>query len=159
MKKIKFILILFIGIIFMGCDENSVYEKHKGGFTDYRWENTKLVEFNPEVKDIEQDYQIYFSLRHVLGFQFKYLNINLEVTSPSGEVTSKDYVLKIIGEGSNKLLSECALDICDLDILMEENFKFTETGKYKYVVKHIMETNPIPNVMQIGLKIRKTTTP
>ena len=55
----------------------------------------------------------------------------------------------------NVLLSDCAGDYCDLESLIEENFKFEEKGQYKFTIEHIMATDPIPNVMAIGLIIDK----
>ena len=52
-----------------------------------------------------------------------------------------------------KLISDCAGDYCDLESLIEENFKFDEKGQYKFTIEHIMEADPIPNVVYIKLKL------
>ena len=88
------------------------------------------------------------------GFQFKDVNLMFEMTTPSGEVKSKQFIIPVYTD-EKELLSNCAVDYCDLETLIEDNFKFTETGQYKITVEHIMETNPIPNVMAVGLIIDK----
>lgn len=156
MKKIKTLLVLTIAIFAISCDENRIFEEHKSGFLDYRWEKSNKIEFHPQITDKEQDYQIYAAIRHIYGFQLKSVKINLEITSPSGEKTNKRYDLQVF-KNANEYVSECAGDYCDLEVLIEDDFKFKEIGKYTYSISHEMEVNPIPNVMQVGLIIDKET--
>jgi hypothetical protein len=52
-------------------------------------------------------------------------------------------------------LSDCSGDYCDLETLIEEGFKFKETGKYQFKILYDMEAKVIPNIMQVGLIIDK----
>ncbi|MBN2664819.1 MAG: hypothetical protein JXR68_14310 [Bacteroidales bacterium] len=155
MKTVRFFPVLFILLFFVtSCNENRVFEKHRKNFTDYRWQSSNICEFSPVIEDTTLDYQIYFAFRHIYGFQFKSISINIEMTTPSGKITSKDYVIDVFGTG-NEYLSECAGDYCDLETLIEDNYKFEETGTYTFKIKHLMENDPIPNVMEVGLIIDK----
>lgn len=154
MKKLKTLLIFAIAIFAISCNENRIFEEHKSEFSNYRWEKSNKIEFHPQITDNEQNYQIYAAIRHVYGFQLKSVKINLEITSPSGKKSNKKYDLQVF-KNANEYISDCAGDYCDLEVLIEDNFKFKETGKYTYSVSHEMKVNPIPNVMQVGLIVDK----
>ena len=149
------LLVLSILILTISaCDPNRVYEKHRSDFSDNRWEQGQKVEFEPEITDDTSEYRIYFAMRHVYGFQFEKMNIQVETTSPSGQIAKKDYEVTVIGS-DNEYLSECLESICDLEALLEEKIKYAEKGKYKYTVQHTLEVEYVPNVMEVGLIIER----
>ncbi len=154
MKIIKVFPIVLIILVFASCNDNRVYEEHTGDFPNRRWAKSKIVEFRPEIKDTAQRYKIYLALRHVYGFQHKTVDLIVDIISPSGEETSKKFILQVINNGG-KYKAECIGDYCDLEVLFEDNYKFPETGKYKYSVKHAMPIDKILNVMEFGLIIDK----
>jgi hypothetical protein len=62
----------------------------------------------------------------------------------------KDYRLKI-KDSQNKNIANCAGDICDLDTVVEESFKFDETGEYKILITHNEKGFKVPGIMEVGL--------
>ena len=154
MKYIKIISVIIFAIFAASCNKNRVYEVHLDNFPSFRWDTTNIAEYSPEIADKESTYKLFVAFRHVAGFQMKTVKVNLEITSPAGEKTSKDYILSLF-DNQNNSLSECAGDFCDLETLIEPNFKFTETGKYQFKIKQLTEINPLPNVMEVGLIIDK----
>lgn len=155
MKTIK-LLSALLAVLFLvtSCNQNRVFEKHRKNFTDYRWESTNVCEYTPVIEDADAKYDITFALRHIYGFQHKSLNINIEMTSPSGETKSNDYNIQVVGD-KREYLSDCAGDYCDLETLIEEDFKFEETGTYTFKITHLMEDDPVQAVMEVGLIIDK----
>ncbi len=149
------ILKLFIGIVIIittSCNKNRVFEKHLKNFTEYKWEASNICEYNPTIEDIDAKYKVFFAFRHIYGFQNQSININIEITAPSGKITSKDYCIPII-KSKSQYFGNCAGDYCDLETLLEDNFKFDEVGTYLYKIKHLEPKNPIVLVMEVGLII------
>lgn len=146
--------ILFIALFISGCNKNKVYEEHKTNFPQFRWEKSNVVEFNPEIIDNDSNYEITIALRHIFGFNLKSIKIDLEMISPSGEKTMNEYLLSFYDDQGD-LLSVCAGDFCDMEQLIEDDFKFKETGEYQIKIYHRMDINPIPNIMEVGLIIEK----
>ena len=118
------------------------------------WKKGKKVSFNPEIIDNSETYNISFAFRHVYGFQLKSIKIRVQQTTPSGNTQSKDYEIPIFTE-DDTYLSTCAGDICDLETLIEKDFKFEETGTYTYEIEHLVPIEELPNVMEIGMIIDK----
>ena len=154
MKKIILLFTLGSIVLFMiSCNENRVFKDRTENFENFRWDNNSFFEFKPEILDAEIPYQIYITFRHVKGFQFPSLNVNVDRTSPSGAVESKNYKLQVMG--SDGYLSDCAGSYCDLKVLVEDDFRFPQEGIYTYTIQHLGETNPLLNVMHVGLIIEK----
>ncbi len=151
MKLYPFICTLIIFICF-SCASDHAFEERNDNFTKFRWEKNKAVEFRPEISDTAGTYNISLTFRHVFGFQFQDMNIIMYTRSPSGEAQTTKYTIPVADE-NKQYLSECALDICDLEMILESDVKFTEIGTYRYYISHDMPVDPLPNVMEVGLVI------
>lgn len=155
--KISHLLLVLTTVCLMACNPNRVYETHQSNFPNYRWKNTNTLTYNPTIEDISQNYRVYLSLRHVYGFQFKDVTVNITRTSPSGVSTTKNFTFPVFG-ADNKYLSVCDGDYCDLETIMDERVRFDEVGTYQYTIKHAMSVPEVPNVMEFGLIIEKHET-
>lgn len=155
MKKLAIISLLSLLILSIGCkDENQVYKNYYKNFTDYNWASSKIVEFTPTIEDINSDYDIIFSFRHIYGIPLENLHINVEITTPSGVITNKAYTIEVFNN-KDKYLGDCAVDYCDLDTIIEADFKFDETGTYKFNISQMEDKDPLNFVMEVGLIINK----
>ncbi len=153
-RTVRIMAIFFIALFISGCDKNKVYEEHKTNFPQFRWEKSNVVEFNPEIIDNDNNYEITVALRHIFGFNLKSIKIDMEMIAPSGKKTVNEYLLSFYDDQGD-LLSTCAGDFCDMEQSLEDDFKFNEVGEYKINIYHRMDINPIPNIMEVGLIIEK----
>ncbi len=153
MKNKTHILILIFAILLgQSCNSKRVYRKYLSDFPDYHWSSKNICEFSPNIKDTDKKYNLYFLLRHIYGFQNPKININVEIVSPSGQKTVKDYEIKVIAN-KNEYVSDCTGGLCDLSALIEKDYKFAETGVYSVKIKNTSVLDPLLNVMEIGLEI------
>ncbi|MCA1750962.1 MAG: gliding motility lipoprotein GldH [Cryomorphaceae bacterium] len=149
-------LFLFCALAFLitSCDSNTVFDKNDDNFPQFRWEKDREVKFEPAIEDISVPYDISLKFRHVNGFQFRDMRVEVVRTSPSGKEVARDFNFPVI-DSEGEYLSSCALDICDLQTSFEDGVIFEESGKYIYTVRHLMPPDPLPNVMEVGLVIHK----
>ena len=154
MKKSSIILTVLLAILVMSCNKNRIYETHKGGFPDYRWEKNKIVEFNPEITDINPEHKVYLAFRYIYGFQLKEIVLKAKMTSPSGEITESNHTVTIISK-SGEIMSDCAGDFCDVETLIYDNYTFPETGKYKFEITYDMPLKFMANVIEVGVIVDK----
>ena len=141
-------------VLFISCEKNYTYEKVQG-IDDYSWDQGNKLAFTVEIEDTSATYNMYLIVRHTADYQFTNLYVNLHTFYPSGK---KGSLLKSIELGDNTKLSwlgECMNDICDRQEEIVEGIKFQEKGEYKFLVEQIMRTNPLDDVMGVGLKIVK----
>ncbi len=143
-----------MAIILTSCDPNIVFEEHNKNFPKYRWEQENVLTFNPVIEDTSATYNVYLELRHVYGFQYEEMKTLVVKTSPSNQADVYTYSFPLF-DANKEYLSECAEDICDRKVLVEEGIRFTEKGGYRFEMTHQMPTDPVRNVMEFGLIIEK----
>lgn len=153
MKKIAFFTIIILLITSIGCNENRIYQKYHKNFTDYQWHKTKTIEFQPQINDTSINYNIFVAFRYIYGFPEETLKIKIEIISPSGKLQNLNNSLII--RKKREYQGDCAGDYCDLETLILNNHKFTETGTYKFKITSNEQTDPINFVMEIGIIIDK----
>lgn len=156
MKKITFLALVAFAFFLTSCDSNNVYKKFKKNFTDYRWEKSKVLEYSPVIQDANIDYQVYIAFRYIYGFPQESIDVNVEMTTPSGDVTTTLYTL-YLRDGMEEY-GVCAGDYCDLEQLILEDYKFPETGTYTFKITQATDDDPLQWVMEVGLIIDKVET-
>jgi gliding motility-associated lipoprotein GldH len=146
-KTIAFCIVPLI--LFVSC--NHVYKEYnKESFPTYSWNDGQEITFSPKIESVDKAYQLTVALRHHDRMQMKALGITIKMISPSGKENVKDYRLKI-KDSQNKNIANCAGDICDLESVVEESFKFDEAGEYKILITHNEKGFKVPGIMEVGL--------
>ncbi len=143
-----------VAITLTSCDPNIVFEEHDKNFPKYRWQQENVLTFNPVIEDTSAQYNVYLELRHVYGFQFEEMKTLVVRTSPGNNVEVYTYSFPLF-DANKEYLSECAEDICDRRVMVEEGITFPEKGTYRFEMTHQMPADPVPNVMEFGLVIEK----
>lgn len=152
---LRTVVLSFLAIVALcSCDENRIFEKHSSAFPQFRWQQGQELSFSPSIEDTAATYSITLAMRHVNGFQFAELKANMVVTSPSGNEQAMSYTIPVM-DGKGGYHSECALDLCDLEHVVESNWQFAESGTYTFRIDHDMPVATLPNVMEVGLIIDK----
>jgi len=156
MKKLKYSLLFFaILIVSFGCNNSKVFEEYKK-FDNLNWNRFNNLEFEVRVEDLESEFDVYVSLRHLPEFPHKELPINLTIYSPSGEMRSADHLLELADKEGNNL-SKCVGDYCDVSILVRKELSFYEPGVYKFVIENKWKKVDLPGIMEVGLTIKKSS--
>lgn len=150
----KNLLYLFAILLFVSCNENIAFEDKASDFPNYRWAKDVLLSYKPEIDDTDSKYKMYLDFRHVHGFQPGKFKIELSITAPSGEVSTKKYKIKVMNR-KGEYESDCAGDYCDLRVELEKRMKFKEAGEYQIKIGQLSDYDPLPNVMTVGLVIEK----
>lgn len=121
-------------------------------FPQFRWTKEQEIVFRPNIADATQSYMMSFHFRHVHGFQPIELPIELVIKAPSGASSTRSYTIPLRDERGDYLAS-CALDICDLETVVESSMEFPEPGEYAIHITHGLPVDPLPNVMEVGITI------
>ncbi len=81
------------------------------------------------------------------------MDVQLEITPPSGNSATKAYQLQIMDDGG--YLSECSGDYCDREVLIEEHVRFIESGEWTFTVTNAINAEYVANVLEFGLIVEK----
>ena len=120
------------------------------------WNRFESVFFETDIKDIKSDYDLTVMLRHHTVYPFQNLAFTIAIYSPSGERRIKDMDVPL-RKADNSFIASGAGDLWDIDIPVFQNFKFNEPGHYKIELENRMSKYDTPGVIDIGLKISKSS--
>ena len=152
--KFPFSLTLFSFILLLtSCDQNVVFEDNVK-LPDNRWEIKNIVTLSTEIKDTINPHNIYINVRNAGGYQFSNLFVFLTTQTPAG-TAARDTVELTLADASGKWLGEGLGDIWDNRLLFKSNFKFPQTGNYTFMLEQAMRVDPLPQIMDVGIRIEK----
>jgi gliding motility-associated lipoprotein GldH len=149
-RKQSVIALLTLLLFATSCHFYKEYDKKS--FPTYSWNDGQEVVFTPKIDDNTKEYQISLGLRHHYGFQNAGFAVKIKMISPSGKETSNVYDLKV-KDDANRPIGSCAGDMCDLETVILDDFKFEEIGEYKILISHNESGYRIPGIMEVGVII------
>ncbi|WP_020529404.1 gliding motility lipoprotein GldH [Flexithrix dorotheae] len=150
MKKLTFaILVLFL----VSCNENRVVNNYEG-IAELNWERDNALSYTFDSPGEDIPYTVQIGLRHYTGIQYGDISVNLNMVTPSGESTDKEYIISLRDQNGDVKGSAMG-DVTDIEVPVEEGMKFDEQGTYKFKISHTMEPEIVSGVMEVGLVIDK----
>lgn len=154
MKKFStyFFSILSVVILY-ACNNNVVFEKNVD-IPDYRWQISAPLKFEVNVEDTLSKNNFYINLRHASGYAFSNIFLFLKTTTPSGKLAS-DTIEITLAEKNGKWTGDGSGDIWDTRTLFKPDFVFPESGQYTFELQQAMRVDPLPQVMDAGIRIEK----
>jgi gliding motility-associated lipoprotein GldH len=138
---------------FSSCDRNVVFEKNTK-IPESKWEMNNIIALDAEIKDTLPLYNIYINVRNAGGYQFSNLYMFLNTRTPKGE-QARDTIELTLADERGKWLGNGSGDIWDNRILLKQKFRFPESGIYHFEIQQAMRVNPLPYIMDAGLRIEK----
>ncbi len=146
--------------LFTSCNENVVYSKYERIDENIGWPANKRINFETEMKDTMQLYDVYINVRNAENYPYRNLFMFLYTTYPNGDM-SIDTIECILADEQGHWLGKGMGDLYDNSILFKRNTRFKQAGKYKFAFEQTMrygnknEINPLPLIMDIGISIDK----
>jgi len=148
-----YLLLLLSISLLTSCDSNVIFDKNEK-LPDNRWAANKIVELHPEITDTINPYDIYINVRNAGGYQFSNIFLFFTTTTPSGK-TDRDTVEIMLADETGKWLGDGLGDIWDNSVLFKKDFVFPEKGEYTFSLQQAMRFDPLPQIMDVGLKIER----
>lgn len=150
--KTKILFALAVFSLFISCSDNH-YRQFDILPEDQRWQASDKKNYEFDIADEAQRYTINFQFSHVYGYQFANIPLHVSIESPDGKTEELAIDLKI-ADSSGKQLADCSGDVCDLYYKIKEKTKL-EKGHYKITVSHSFKGPFLPNVIGLGLEVKK----
>ena len=149
------LLIAFLSIfLFISCDKSSVYSEFYKNKEDNRWLKSDEKTFEFTIDNDVQLYDVIFDFSHVYDYQFTSVPIDFVIENPKGEKEKFTINLKL-KDTNGKELGDCSGDICDLKFKIKQKSKL-EKGNYKISISNSFKGDYLPNVIGVGLEIKKS---
>lgn len=151
MRYSLFIILAFISLFFISCKEKAIFDEVKE--IDHRiWSFDEWVEFQPEITDSTQLYDIYFSIRLEKDYPFQNIYLRQKMSGPFLEERIDTLNIDLI-DPSAKWKGNCNKNECLQNILLAEKIQFQYPGSYSIAFEQFTRKDKLPGILEIGLRI------
>ncbi|MBL0103122.1 MAG: gliding motility lipoprotein GldH [Bacteroidetes bacterium] len=135
------------------CDSRVVFEENVK-LPENRWAQSNMIVLKADIQDTVTSHNLYINLRNAGGYQFSNLFLFFTTITPSGK-KERDTLELTLADPSGKWLGDGMGDIWDNRQLFKKDFRFPETGQYTFQLEQAMRIDPLPQVMDCGIRIEK----
>lgn len=155
MKNSNYTIFLFLfALLLSSCDSNQVY-KHYESLENYEWKRDHAIEFEVPIEDTASHYDVYLAIRHTTYYPYANILVNVSSYDPDDNMRSLDYEF-FLRDNNGNFKAEGAGDLWDIEFLIYEDISYPKPGNYKYVVSNYMPHLSTPDIMEVGLIVKKT---
>lgn len=151
--------ILTLGLLitfgFSACLPSNVYEKNYS-FKSHEWKSASVIDFPFTITDTMSKYAVYITLRHTDAYPYSNIWLRIKTTSPDNKTVSQQVELPL-AQTSGKWLGRGMDEIYEHKISLtgEGSSVFNLQGQYVISLEHIMRENPLPQILNIGIRLEK----
>lgn len=153
MKFVAGIFLLFCVSLFTSCDSNRLFEENKT-IKNNEWDQNASLEFSVVIPDTIQSYNVYINVRNAGFYRFSNLYLFINTFFPGGQI-QRDTLECILAAPDGRWLGDGLGDIWDNRILFKDNVRFPQAGEYRFEMIQAMRINPLPGIMDAGIRIEK----
>lgn len=147
-----FIAVLFVTLCMMGCKEQPTFSKSIS--IDGTWSYSNELVFPFQISDTETYYDLILGLTY--GSDFGYQNIYVKITTKYPDGNEVEDILSLnLTDGAGTFLGNCSSSKCDIDILLQEKFKFRSSGDYTITIIQNGREEHLDKVFAAELKLYK----
>jgi gliding motility-associated lipoprotein GldH len=146
---------IIICLVF-SCDDERVYEKNIDFDSGY-WLVSEKPEFEFEIADTLQSYNLYCNVRNTVAYPFARIFLTCYLQDSSGLLIEKKLVGQLLFDAkTGEPQGNSGLgDIFDHQIPFKTNYRFDYAGKYKVKLEQYMRTDTLSGVLAVGFRVEK----
>ena len=141
-------------LLFSSCDSSRVFEDNVE-IPDHEWFQDKPVTLSAEITDTSQGYNVYINIRNAGYYRFSNLYLFVNTRFPDGRI-QRDTVECTLASPEGKWLGDGLGDIWDNRVLFKKDVFFRQPGTYKFDLIQAMRIDPLPGIMDAGMRIEKS---
>jgi gliding motility-associated lipoprotein GldH len=161
MRLLKhFVLFCILLQLLSGCI-SSPYFQQTAPIPKYAWSYDYKPTFKFNIEDTNYLYQTYFIIRHTQGYPFSNIWLLVDVKFPEDVAVRHERVNIQMAEPSGKWLGRGIGEIYEQRLLLKlsDSLLFRRKGTYEVAFRQNMRVNPLPEIMDIGIRVEKTNMP
>jgi len=150
MRLKNIILFVFVFILLSGCGEKPIYNKKIE--IEGNWNYEDKLSFPIEIDKLDLTYDLILSLTYGQEFGYQNLYVKIITQYPSGKI-DEDILSLNLTNGHGIFLGDCNSSECEIDLLLQQKFKFKEAGKYVFTILQNGRVENLENVHAVELKL------
>jgi len=151
--KGRSIFISILAIFILGCEQEKPNEIYYP-FQDNTWQRFNILAFEIPVERSERPYEIIFFARHNKDFQFRNLDFNMVMNTPSGEERINEYRLKI-KNSEGELLGSCDDGLCESSMVLKKTIYINQSGMLLLELENLTPKMKTPGLAGVGVRLQE----
>jgi gliding motility-associated lipoprotein GldH len=152
------LFLVCLSLFFVACNLNTgVFEKNIA-IPRQEWYSSYKPEISFTIKDTAALYNIYLVLRHSDAYNYNNIWLTLYRKGPDTSYSHQLEVPLANTRENNSWLGTGMDDIWETRTQINQTpIRFRKSGNYEFVLEQIMREDPLKNVLNVGIRIEKTT--
>jgi gliding motility-associated lipoprotein GldH len=156
MFNFRFVLILSLILVHASCDRGRLFEAKKD-FEDRYWASNETVEFEFNIEDASQPYDLLYNVRNTNAYPFQNLYLQYYLEDSTGHVVSKELNNILLFDPVTGIPKGDGLgDIYSLQKTFLKDYIFESSGSYRIRIDHHMRKDTLPEIVSITFRIEKS---
>lgn len=125
----------------------------------HAWESSFAPRIGFTINDTASSYHIFIVIRHTDAYRYNNIWVKLKSTAPGDSIaTVQQFNLPLATQ--NRWTGTGMDDLFEHRILLYRHpVRFTRPGAYTVTLEQVMRENPLPHVMNVGLRLEKVKDP
>ncbi len=151
-RALLFILLLTAA----ACQDKDTLYKAYEDVEDGQWFVNKKYDFQFEVSDTTQAYNLCYLVRNAQQYPYYNLYLTREMKGPEGNnLLVRLDEMYLSDETTGKPRGSGLGDLYDHKFVFQRNYRFPKAGRYTIAIAQSMRQDPLPFIMGIGLSVEK----
>lgn len=150
LRKISWSLLIII--MLAACEKMDVFEK-TASFATHQWASANKPAFTFKVTDTASRYNVFIVLRHTDAYRYNNIWLNI-TTIPPGDTAQTTKANLKLGD-NNQWLGSSLDDVIEHRIRINQYPLKLKAGDNKFVLQQIMREDPLPEVLNAGVRVEK----
>ena len=153
-KKTSFsilIMFLFTWVFLSSCNDSTVFKGEKD-FEDQAWTYDDIINFNVEIADTNQLYDIYFDMEYEKSYPYQNLYFKFSHTDPQGQSSVDTLNIDLI-DRSGHWIGECDKDKCEISGMIGNAYKINTPGNHQFSFEQFNRNDSLRGIDNIGILI------
>lgn len=153
-RKQRYLLFIIPVVIFLqACDPSRVFEENQE-IPKSLWSAKQSLVFQTNITDTVSAHNVYLNVRNAGVYPFSNIFLFINTTLPGGQL-DRDTVEIMLATPEGKWLGKGLGDIWDNQVLFKHSVRFPEKGEYRFEIIQAMRLDPLPGIMDAGIRIEK----
>jgi gliding motility-associated lipoprotein GldH len=158
MNRNTILIFLLACSLLAGCMPSPYFQKEEA-IPQNAWSYKYAPTFKFDITEPAVGYVLYFVIRHTQAYPYSNIWIWVDVKQPGDSTFTRKRFNRVLAEPSGKWLGRGMGEIYEqyIPLTTDEEGKtmFKKKGSYEIRFEQDMRTDPLPEVMNIGLRIEK----
>lgn len=152
---LRLFIFALVALMATACDRNLFFEENSS-VDEEGWSMTEPVEFDMEIDDTTQYYNIFFNLRNSVNYKYSNAFFFINTTFPD-TTCAADTLECPLADPSGEWYGKKSGRFVDNRYYFRRKTRFPMAGTYHFSIKHGMRDHDIEGIKTVGIRLEKTT--